>query len=248
MNPETSIVMCAFNRAGLLRKTLESIYAQSYKDFEVVCVEDGDDGGWTRGVCGEFGARYFQRKNRPDQPYSNPAIPWNVGIRNAIGDVLILQNPECLHITTDVIEKLVIPHRTDNRTVAFASVLAMRKDGSIDGWYCHPTHSARPFFFCGSLRREVAHALRGFDEDFGRGVGGYGFDDDHFALRLQVYGCQFKFFPESEVLVHHMAHDKAHCYGLQSNEELFRKKMEQLASGQIGVAANAENDWGRGNE
>lgn len=246
MTPEVSIVMCAYQRAALLRKTLESIARQNFPSLEVVICEDGDDGGWTRGVCEEFGARYFQRKNRPDQPYSNPAIPHNVAIKNALGDILILQNPECLHVTPDTIEKLVAPHRKDDRIATFASVMSLRPDGAADGWYCHPVHSARPFFFCGSLRREVTHTLRGFDEDFGRGVGGYGFDDDSFAFRLQIYGVRFQFLPESEVLVHHMAHDKAHCWGLQSNEELFRKKMEQLVSGQIGVAANTEDGWGLG--
>lgn len=238
--PEVSIVMCAYKRSALLRKTLESIHAQSYKDFEVLCVEDGDDGGWTRGVCEEFGARYFQRKGRPDCPYSNPSIPWNIGIRNATGNVLILQNPECLHVTPDTIERLVAPHRETDRAVVFASVMALNYDGTPQQWYCHPIHSARPFFFCGSMRREVAHALRGFDEDFQF----YGFDDDDMAFRLQAYGCRFDFRPETEILVHHMAHEKAHCYGLQTNETLFQSKLGRFVNKEIGVERNLDREWG----
>ncbi len=237
---EVSIVMCAYRRAELLRKTLESIAKQNFPGLEIVVCEDGDDGGWTRGVCEEFGAQYFQRKRAADCPYSNPSAPWNVAIREARGEILILQNPECLHASPDVIERLVAPHRTDHKLAVFASVMALNQDGSPYMWYCHPEHSPRPFFFCGSLRREVAHELRGFDEDFPF----YGFDDNDFAFRLQSSGVRFDFRPENEILVHHLWHPTTGCYGLEVNEQLFSQKMRDYMDGKIGLARNLERAWG----
>lgn len=238
-----SICMCSYRRAALLRKTLESIQRQNYPDLEIIVCEDGDDGGWTRTVCGEFGVRYFQRWDRPNQPYSNPSIPWNIAIRQARGEILILQNPECLHVDERTIEKLVEPHRTEDCAAVFATVAALNPDGRFQQWYCHPRESARPFFFCGSVRRSDVLKIGGFDEDFGRNIGGYGYDDDDFAFRLSVSGVRFLF--RDDIAIHHQWHPlEAGCYGLESNEKLFLEKIRQIGAGERTYEANQGRKWG----
>lgn len=41
MNPKFSIIVPLFNKAPYVRKTLESVIAQTYKDFECIVVDDG---------------------------------------------------------------------------------------------------------------------------------------------------------------------------------------------------------------
>lgn len=239
MKPEVSICMCSHNRSRLLRNTLESIHAQPCENVEVIICEDGDDGGWTRGVCEEFGARYFQRWDRPDHPYSNPAIPWNIAIRQAQGDILILQNPECRHDSLDVIEKLAAPHREQNHLAVFATVMALNPAGAPWQWYCHPTHNARPFFFCGSIRREVVFRIRGFEEDFEF----YGYDDNYFAICMAFSGITPVF--RDDVPVQHQWHESTNCFGLQTNEALYNEKVRSLTNGDIEPACNIGREWGR---
>lgn len=234
--------MCSYRRAHLLRNTLESIKRQNYPDLEIIVCEDGDDGGATRRVCEEYGARYAQRKDRPDQPYSNPSIPWNIAIRQATGDILILQNPECMHVGEDAIAKLVEPHWLEERVAVFATTAALHPDGRFHQWYCHPKYSARPFFFCGSLRREDVWNVGGFDEDFGRQVGGYGYDDDFFAFCLSCSGVRFLF--TDQVMVHHQWHEGTNCYGLESNQDLFVRKLGEVQSGIRDFRCNTRRGWG----
>jgi glycosyltransferase involved in cell wall biosynthesis len=40
-NPFFSIVIPTYNRAGFIRKTIESVLAQSFQDFEIIVVDDG---------------------------------------------------------------------------------------------------------------------------------------------------------------------------------------------------------------
>lgn len=41
MRPTVSVVVPTFNRAGLVVNALESVYAQTYRDYEVIVVDDG---------------------------------------------------------------------------------------------------------------------------------------------------------------------------------------------------------------
>lgn len=238
---KVSICMTSYRRAALLRVTLASIARQKYPDLEVVVCEDGYDGGWTRGACEDFGARYFQRKNRPEVIYSNPAIPWNIAIKQSVGGVLILQNPECCHKDADVIEKLVAPHVENKKLAVFAAVMALNPDGSQQQWYCHPLHRAAGYFFCGSLLRSNVELVGGYDEEFGRGVGGYGYDDDFFAFQLQRNGVAFQF--RDDIRVDHQWHEVTGAPGLESNRSLFESKVHAVLE-QRASTSNAGKVWG----
>lgn len=238
--PECSIVITARNRAPLLRATLESIARQKFPSLEVIVVEDGKDNGETEEACARYGARYFLRKNRPDVPYSSPAVPCNIGLCRARGEVIILQNAECVHAGPDVIEQMVAPHRTRKNLAVFPAISARTPEGQHWHWYVHSKLDSgpRPFFFCGSVRREIVHRLRGLDEDFKF----YGWDDDFFALCLQFAGVNFNF--RDDIIVHHQWHPGTNCYGLQSNAELFRLKADGLLSGKRGPESNLGREWG----
>jgi glycosyltransferase involved in cell wall biosynthesis len=60
MAPKVSVLIPTYNRKVYLRETLESVFAQTYKDYEVVVVDDGSTDG-TEEMLNEDGynARYY---------------------------------------------------------------------------------------------------------------------------------------------------------------------------------------------
>lgn len=240
--PAVSLVLNTYNRAPLLRNTLDSFVKQSFKDFEVVLIDDGTDAE-TPVVAAEqwpFPLRYH-RMNREKKPgYGNPARPNNVGIRMAQADTIILQNAEVMHSGNEVIAKL-LSLCGDNNAV-FAQVHAANEYGGGAAWYCHKTFSPRPFFFCGALRKKWFEELRGFDEDI---FPGYGFDDVQFADRLEKAGVTFDF---SNIEVTHQFHGYSYVHGDPINaltEANYYEWKRKFKAGEVGLEVNLGHDWGR---
>jgi len=221
----TSIVMTTYNRPRQLAVTLASIKRQP-GDYEIVVVDDGDD--LVTPTLGEVVDKYVRLNRGSDGiHYRNQAIPLNVGIRMAEGDVLLIQNAECEHRDRDVIERLT---EDVSGKINFARVVALAQDGSEWMEYCGEGNK-RPYFFCGAVERDVLLQLRGFDEDFT----GYGYEDDDMASRLFRYGLSFNF---TNSLVWHQWHEPAGVYDCRDGLEMFKRK-------QAGpLVRNEGREWG----
>jgi glycosyltransferase involved in cell wall biosynthesis len=60
MAPKVSVLIPTYNRKVYLRETLESVFAQTYKDYEVVVVDDGSTDGTEEMLNeGGYNARYY---------------------------------------------------------------------------------------------------------------------------------------------------------------------------------------------
>lgn len=84
MNPSVSIIVPVYNTAKYLHRCLDSILQQSFKDFEVLLVDDGstDNSGE---ICDEYAAkdsriRVFHKEN------GGVSSARNVGLDNAVGE------------------------------------------------------------------------------------------------------------------------------------------------------------------
>ena len=51
--PEVSVIVACYNSEKYLRETLQSLVQQTYRDFEVIVVDDGST-DLTRQIVGEF--------------------------------------------------------------------------------------------------------------------------------------------------------------------------------------------------
>ncbi len=90
-SPLISVVIATYNRAALLGETLESVLRQSFKDFEIVVVDDGstDD---TPKLAQSYGhaIRYFRQENR------GAAAARNLGFRLARAPWIAVQDSDDL--------------------------------------------------------------------------------------------------------------------------------------------------------
>lgn len=84
-NPLVSVIVRTYNRPHLLRNCLESLLVQTYKNFEVVLVNDGGDetGGLIREFEGQLNINYVKH---PTQKGRSASV--NTGIKNSQGQYL----------------------------------------------------------------------------------------------------------------------------------------------------------------
>ena len=81
--PFFSIIVPTYNRVELLRRTLESVWAQRFTDFEVIVIDDGSTDG-TR----EWLAIHGQPAHVIPQANSGPSAARNAGAKHARGEYL----------------------------------------------------------------------------------------------------------------------------------------------------------------
>jgi len=91
--PTVSVIIPAYNTASYIADTLDSVYAQTYKDFEVIVINDGSpDSDTLEQVLAPYGGRvlYLKQENR------GLAGARNTGIRHARGEYLaFLDSDDC---------------------------------------------------------------------------------------------------------------------------------------------------------
>lgn len=105
-----SIVTAYFNRKNLFYNTLRSINNSSIKDIEVIVVDDcSSEEHRLEDLKEEFKFLKVIRLEKENKWYINPCVPFNIGIKEAKGDIIVLQNPECYHlgdVLKDILNKL----------------------------------------------------------------------------------------------------------------------------------------------
>lgn len=242
-----SIVTGYYNRKDLFYQTLRSITKSKFKDFEFVAVDDGSlPEHRIEDFIDEFPFLRVIRVEPEDKWYINCCIPFNMAIKEAKGDIIVLQNPECLHVH-DVLTYLsenvndsnyitvstygldrnsnerLLRHFNNNNVVYFLSSLPQRAymgNRSL-GWYNHSKYRPEAWHFCSAMTRKNMEKLNGFDERYALGVA---CDDSEFIIRIRKLGL--KVIITEEVSVIHQYHGQT---GTIPNEaELWRKNQSIL--------------------
>ena len=234
-NPLVSIVLTAYRRSEQLRRTMESLAGQTYENTELIVVEADSDEGSTKKVAADFGARYFRRKNISDR---RTAVTNNIGIRNARGEIIVLQCAECRHQSNDTIERLVAPIIEDPTLSTFPMVIDLDKFGNGRGWKFHPaTHPNCFITFCQAFSRAAIFAVGGFDERYV----GWGYEDNDAAFRLQRSGVMCVSVP---VVVAHQWHEPPPRTELSTCGEYYAARHAAIRNGAESFVANEGARWG----
>jgi len=221
-----SIVTGYYNRKKLFYETLKSIAKSQYKDIELIAVDDGSSPEERiEDFCAEFPFLKIERLEKEDKWYINPSVTFNIGIRLAKGDIIVLQNPECIHVH-DVLKYLseyvndsnyisisaygldpastkAIPEHNDNNTlIDFLKTFPQRAymGGDIAGWYNHSKYRPVHYHFCSAMTRLNMLKLNGFDERYALGIG---YDDDEIIVRIKTLGLRLVIADHISVIHQH---------------------------------------------
>lgn len=83
MKPKVSVVIPAYNAAQYICETIDSVLSQTYKDYEIIVVDDGSTDNTKEILQPHMGKiRYMYKEN------GGPASARNVGIKNAQGEYI----------------------------------------------------------------------------------------------------------------------------------------------------------------
>ena len=124
---KASIVVAVYNTEKYLEKCLNSIKNQSYKNLEVILVNDGSTDS-----SGEILKKYAQNDNRFrvfEQKNQGPGAAKNLGLKKATGDYLIFVDSDDW-IDKEFIERLIIKAEQENLDMVFCDYIAETENGT----------------------------------------------------------------------------------------------------------------------
>jgi len=122
---KVSVVIPAYNAARTLRTTLESVIAQSYKNTEIIVVDDGSSDGTEDTIKDLISAArviYIRQEN------SGVAVARNTGLKASTGDyVALLDSDDLLH--KDKVSRQVSYMKGNDLGFSFTGIVDLYKSG-----------------------------------------------------------------------------------------------------------------------
>ena len=261
-----SIITAYYNRKNLFYQTLLSISKSKFKDIELIAVDDcSSPEHRLEDLSNEFPFLKIIRLEKERKWYVNPCIPFNIGIREAKGGIIMLQNPECLHVH-DVLT-YINNHINDSNYITLSAygldpgstkMISESEDkdiimkiynalpqqpytgGSNPGWYNHSLYRPLCYHFCSAITRSNMKKLNGFDERYANGIG---YDDDEIFTRIRR--LELNIIIEDNISVMHQFHmtvswNKPNASVLTEKN---RSLLYNVTRREVGYNVNAKKIW-----
>ncbi|MBI4689282.1 MAG: glycosyltransferase [Nitrospirae bacterium] len=199
-----SIIVPAYNANNTIGECLNALVHQSIDggEYEVIVVDDGSTDN-TAGIIKKFPVKYIW------QPNKGPAATRNHGAKEAVGDIILFTDSDCVP-NRNWIEEMVKPfgsldvvavkgaYKTNQKSLTARFAQAefeerfemLKKAESID---MVDTYSA-------AFKRDIFRKMDGFDESFPVANN----EDTDLSYKLSSAGCKMVFNPNA--IVFHLRH------------------------------------------
>jgi len=115
--PRVSIIIPAYNAAPYVKKTIDSILAQTFSDFECIVIDDGSTDDTVDVV-----SRYTDSRIKiiTQENSGGPAKPRNVGIASALGDLVCIFDSDDIMLPNKLDEYVAVFDKHENIDVLFS--------------------------------------------------------------------------------------------------------------------------------
>lgn len=124
--PKVSIIIPVYNGASYLQQAIDSALAQSYRNCEVLVINDGsDDEGATEAIALSYGnkIRYFNK------PKGGIASALNVGITRMLGDYFSWLSPNALYVKDKIVQQVsALSQLNDDKAVLYSNYFMVTPD------------------------------------------------------------------------------------------------------------------------
>lgn len=168
--PRFSLIIPTYNRAALLRRTLASVFNQTFRDFETIVVDDGsvDETLELLESCGDH-VTALRQANR------GPGSARNLGLNHAQGEYVVFLDSDDLLLpwSLDIYDEVVRAHRpalilsNPSKFVAEDAFLASSRAAlEVEVWpdYLAAASARYPITVAAAVRADVLRASGGFLE------------------------------------------------------------------------------------
>jgi len=245
MSKTVSLILPYYNRKELLKKTLDSFqyFYQNDPHLEIVIVDDySNEECRVEDLIKKYDLNILlvriQQKNG-----INPCYPYNLGVRQSKGNIIVLSSPETFHTTnmfkvSDNFEEL-----SDKTYLQFSVFCLVKEMEEIDkkkfyenlgetgypyanrygSWYTHSKIQSSCLNFFSAITRSNYIRLSGFDERFRYGTG---YDDEDFKLRVLNLINKVIWFDGAEAI--HIDHEIVDNQPPTTNQDVFNKTRKDI--------------------
>jgi hypothetical protein len=213
-NKIISIIMSHRNRPDLLFLTLLELNKSKNNNFEVVIVDDRSDQNlkpdFIKNINFNYPIKLISIDNKNNEDIKCSSEVYNIAFENCIGDIIIIQNPECLHFgdlpnyifnnfkyddyicfpcfssnNLDINDYILKNKENINMSNIEDLIGKNNKDkdlGNFINWYQHKQKNDRCLHFCTVISRNFFRMLKGFDPIY---KDGFCFEDDDLIYRIK---------------------------------------------------------------
>ena len=168
MNPKVSICVPTYNRKDYLRESLDSIFAQTYKNYEVVVVDDGSTDGTAEMLeQSDYPLRYHRQKNSGDAAARNKLI------KLAKGEFITFLDSDDLLMHDAVDRMMKVMQAEGGDAIVYGSYLRIDQNGQVYGKFKTRLYSGQItkhlfqnifVYSCGSMfPKKALETANGFD-------------------------------------------------------------------------------------
>ncbi len=193
-----SVIIVTLNRKDDLITTLEGFYKQTYKNFEIIIVDNASNDGTKEMILNDYPEVKYMWL--PDN-FDIKSI--NIGIEISDGDIIWRTDSDS-HPETEFEFQKVVDVFTKHQDIDIISMedIEVRKNYEVWDWYPYkvdkiniPENGYKAHIFPGTgaaIRRKVYDKIGGFWE--------FGFEEIDFCTRAIVAGFSVRYFPNIKVV------------------------------------------------
>ena len=185
-NPKVSVIIPTYNRKGYIPDAIDSVLEQTYKDFEIIVVDDGSTDGTGEILRKRYGEkiRYFSKEN------GGCASARNFGVRMARGEYIAFLDSDDRYLPNKLEDQVVLLERNSSYGFVGSDIVVQEKKKSYlfrtirpdrNGDIAYPLFMFTFFSLCAAIFRRSCFDKAGY---FNEGMR-YNEDTD-FLLRVAI--------------------------------------------------------------
>lgn len=151
---DVSVIIPCYNAEAYIEKTIDSLYAQTYKNFEVVFINDGSTDG-TITFLQKCHEKWPERTQIITVENGGPSRARNLGLDKATGKYIIFLDSDD-YVANDYIETLYFAAEKNNSEMVLSGQKKVDEDGNVIASIDYPVDQAPN---CVSRRLNMAGKL-----------------------------------------------------------------------------------------